>query len=63
MSKKACAWAISLLVISIVTLVIAFSNIFGVELPDVLKRVLGVIDLIALPVLAYSSVKLYTSNK
>lgn len=58
-------WGVSLLTIGVVTLVISFSNIFGVELPDVLKIVLGVTDLIALFVLVYTSIryKVYKGDK
>lgn len=43
--------------IAVITLVISFSNIFGGDLPDVLKRVLGVTELVAVFVLAYTSIK------
>ena len=62
MKKPPVMWSVSLLIISIVTLIIAFSNIFAIELPDVLKRLLGVIDLVALPVLIYTSVKFKKSK-
>ena len=57
MNKPSIMWSVSLLVISIVTLIIAFSNIFGIELPNVLKILLGVLDLVALPILIYTSIK------
>ena len=57
MKKFPVLWGVSLLTIGVITLVISFSNIFGVELPDVLKIVLGVIDLVALFVLVYTSIK------
>lgn len=57
MKRMPVLWTVSLLTISVITLVISFSNIFGGELPDVLKRVLGVIDLIAVFVLAFTSIK------
>lgn len=50
-------WATSLMVIGVATFILAGSNIIGIELPDVMVRVLGVIDLVALPVLAFSTVK------
>ena len=50
-------WAISLIVIGIATLILAGSNIVGIELPYAIARLIGVIDLIALPFLVYSSVK------
>ena len=63
MNKPSVMWSVSLLVISIVTLITAFSNIFGFELPNVLKILLGVIDLVALPILIYTSIKSKKSDK
>lgn len=65
MKKMPVLWSVSLLTISVVTLVIAFSNIFGGELPDVLKIILGVIDIIAVFVLVYTSIryKVYKRDK
>ncbi|MBP0974369.1 MAG: hypothetical protein J5851_10730 [Oscillospiraceae bacterium] len=51
-------WSISLLIISCVTLVIVVSDWTSLELPDMAKRVLGIINLLAIPVLVYSSTKL-----
>ena len=58
-------WGVSLLTIGVITLVISFSNIFGGELPGVLKIILGVIDLVALFVLVYTSIryKVYKRDK
>ena len=58
-------WGVSLLTIGVITLVISFSNIFGAELPGVLKIILGVIDLVALFVLVYTSIryKVYKRDK
>ena len=50
-------WAVSLMVLGITTLVLAGVHIIGMEIPDGLTRILGVIDLIALPILAFSTVK------
>ncbi len=50
-------WAISLMVIGICSLVISVSNVIGIELPDLLARILGIIELVALPVLAFTSIK------
>lgn len=57
MKKFPVLWGVSLLTIGVITLVISFSNIFGVELPNVLKIVLGVTDLVAIFVLVYTSLK------
>ena len=56
-------WSLSLLVIGIATVILAGSNIIGIELPDIAVRITGVIDLIALPVLAYTTVKKIKKNK
>ena len=56
-------WSLSLLVIGIATVIQAGSNIIGIELPDIAVRIIGVIDLIALPVLAYTTVKKIKKNK
>ena len=50
-------WSISLIVIGVATLILAGANIIGIELPDNIVRILGIVDLVALPVLAYSTIK------
>ncbi|QAA32633.1 hypothetical protein [Clostridium manihotivorum] len=50
-------WSISLLAISVTTITISTSSIAAIKLPDMLKRCLGVIELISLFVLVYSSIK------
>ena len=55
--KNDLIWSISLMVIGIATFILAGSNIIGYKLPDIAIRVLGIVDLIALPFLAYSTVK------
>lgn len=55
--KNDLMWSISLMLIGLATIILAGSNIVGIELPDVVVRILGIIDLIALPFLAYSTVK------
>lgn len=50
-------WSLSLIVISVATLILAVSNMIGAELPDILTRILGIADLIALPFLIFSTVK------
>ncbi|MBQ3545527.1 MAG: hypothetical protein IJA34_11175 [Lachnospiraceae bacterium] len=56
-------WSISLLIINIVTLIIVIPNIFGIELPDIMKRVFVIIDLIALPFVVYSTYKKFKLMK
>ncbi len=50
-------WGISLIIIGIATIILAGSNIIGIELPVIMTRILGIADLIALPFLIYSTVK------
>lgn len=50
-------WGISLIMIGVATVILAGSNIIGAELPDIAVRITGIADLIALPVLAFTSVK------
>lgn len=61
--KNKAMWGFSLLFISIVTIIYTFSSILGIELSYILKRVLGVITLIALPILVYSSIKVLKNSK
>ena len=55
-------WRVSLLIIACVSLIIAVSNMTSLELPDIAKRILGIIDLLSIPVLVYSSIKLRKWN-
>lgn len=50
-------WSISLIIICIATIILAGANIVGIELPDIIVRILGIIDIVSLPVLAFSTVK------
>ena len=50
-------WSISLLVIGLATIILTDLNISGIDVPDIVVRIIGVIDLLALPVLAYTTVK------
>ncbi len=51
-------YSASLIISGLISFVIALSTIFQIELPDVLRRSLGVIDLAALFLLAFSWVKM-----
>ncbi|MBQ8263616.1 MAG: hypothetical protein IJY96_02435 [Oscillospiraceae bacterium] len=50
-------WSISLMAIGIATFILVGSGIVGIDLPDIITRSLGLIDLIALPFLVFSTVK------
>ena len=55
--KNDYVWSISLMVIGLATFILAGSNVVGIELPDVVVWILGIVDLIALPFLVYSTAK------
>ena len=48
-------WNLSLIIISIVTVIWAVCNMVGLELPDVAVRIMGVLDICAIPVLVYTT--------
>lgn len=50
-------WSLSLFIISIVTVVWAVCNIAGIKLPDLVIRTMGILDIIAIAVLVYTSLK------
>ena len=50
-------WVISLIVIGITAILLAGSNIIGLALPDIAIRMIGVLDIIDLPVLIVATVK------
>ena len=56
-------WVISLIVIGISTILLAGSNIIGLELPDIAILMIGVLDIIALPVLIVATVKKLNINR
>ena len=50
-------WSISLIILCFATIILAGANIVGIELPDIIVRILGIIDIVSLPVLAFLTVK------
>ncbi len=55
--KNDLVWSISFFVMLITGFIAAGSIIIGIELPDVGIRILGIVDLIALPFWAFTTVK------
>ena len=69
-------WWVEILILFVATLIIVGAKIVGIELPDTMIRVLGIAELITLPIFVFASVKnfltcyiyiiedyLYTENK
>lgn len=50
-------WTFSLGVLGICTIILAGANLLSIGLPDFITRGIGLIDLAALPILAYTTVK------
>ncbi|MDE5894196.1 MAG: hypothetical protein K2H45_14865 [Acetatifactor sp.] len=50
-------WAISLFVAGTATMILVGSNLAGVRLPDIVVRIIGVLDLIALFTLSFLTAK------
>ena len=57
------AWTVSLLVIVCIVIVYAGLRIAKIAIPDTVIRILGILDLTAIVVLVYSTVKLRTEKK
>lgn len=56
-------WGISLLVIGVATMILMGARIAGIELPDIVVVMMGIVELTALPVLAFSTVKKMVNRK
>ena len=52
------AWTASILVIVLVVILPGVLRFFGIEVSDTVTRIMGVLDLIAIVTLVYSSVKM-----
>ncbi len=50
-------WALSLVTLGICTVILAGASLFRIGLPDMITRGIGLLDLVALPILAYTTVK------
>ena len=61
-NKWLIVWSISLMVIAVCTLVLSIANIMGASIPDVLIRVLGIIDGITCPILIIATVRMYNKE-
>lgn len=56
-TKTDLVWCVALIIIGAGTIILAGTNILGIGLPDIVTRIIGVIDLVAIPVLAYTTVQ------
>lgn len=56
-------WVISLFVIGITMMILVGVNFVGIELADIMVRTCGAVDLVSLPVFAFSTVKKVKNRK
>ncbi len=56
-------WCISLIVVGIATVILNGSNIVGIDLPDWLTRSIGIIDLVAVFALIFTTIRKTTKKQ
>lgn len=56
-------WGISLLAVGIATMILAGTGIAGIELPRIVVVIIGIVELAALPLLSFSTVKKVINRK
>ena len=56
-NKNTLLWSLSLIVITLVTLIWVISSFAGIKLPDTVIRILGILDICAIPVLVFTSIR------
>lgn len=61
--KEKRIWAVCLIVIGVAAVLMGLSRLLWAGVPDAVVRALGVALLIALPVFAYTTVKLFRKEK
>lgn len=61
-NKNDLLWSLSLIVIGSATIILFGLKFLEIDLPDMVVRIIGVIDLMAIPVLAYTTVKKVKKN-
>ena len=50
-------WGICLIILGLGVLIVSLNNVFDLNMPDSVIRPIGIVDLITLPVLAFTTVK------
>lgn len=56
-------WGICLIIIGLGTLIVSINNVFDLGFPDTMIRPIGIVDLITLPMLAFTTVRKLQKNK
>lgn len=56
-------WAVCLIIIGLGSLIVSINNVFNMDFPNTMIKPIGIVDLITLPVLAFTTVKKIQRNK
>lgn len=56
-------WSISLFIIGFTTFILAGANVVELKLSDIAVRILGMMDIVALPILGFSTIKIFKNRK
>ena len=62
-SKLDLVWATCLIIIGLGSLIVSINNVFNMDFPNTMIKPIGIVDLITLPVLAFTTVKKIQRNK
>ncbi len=62
-NKLDLVWAACLIIIGLGSLIVSLNNVFGFDFPKTMIVPIGIVDLITLPVLAFTSVKKFQKDR
>ena len=62
-NKLDLVWAVCLIIIGLGSLIVSLNNVFGFDFPKTMIVPIGIVDLITLPVLAFTSVKKFQKDR
>ena len=63
MKKLDIVWLTCLIILGLGILIVSINNVFDLDFPDTLIRPIGIVDLIVLPVLAFTTVRKLQKDK
>ena len=61
--KTDLVWGICLIIIGLGSLIVSLNNVFGFDFPKTMIVPIGIVDLVTLPVLAFTTVRKLQKNK
>ena len=63
MKKLDIVWLTCLIILGLGIVIVSINNVFDLDFPDTLIRPIGIVDLIVLPVLAFTTVRKLQKDK